>query len=582
MIKLVKILSYLIAVILLTNPAAGAARTKKNAGISGRTPENEKLLEKLDSLLSNSGRFVAQKEERIKRLRDNYIFNSTSERRYWSASELYDEYSAYDSDSALAYADRAIDFATRLGRKDLSDEMQLNKSYVYSATGLFAHADKCLAKINPDSLPAQLAIKYCDRVLFLSTHQDQYIGVQYETGVFSQKVDSLLQGMSRSITPDNPQYCWLIGWSSLNDREKARKAIPLVSKVVDGTDYSTRSHAMDAWVLSKLYEQAGDEENHFKYLVLSAIADVRACNKEIASLEELAQILYDSGDLDRANSYINHCIAYANEYKSRVRLGKLARLQEQILGAIQERHVRQAKANHWYLAVLIVILCILVGAFFFIMRQNRLLQKSRQTLNDANGELSRKVEELQTIREELNTANGKLSEMYKTEAGYSRRLAEVNDEKESCIASLFAICSNYINKLEDFRTDISRLLANRQFEKAMSMVKSPELSYAEVKQLHASFDEIFLQIYPDFVKDFNSLLRPEERIELKNPSRLNTELRIYALVRLGMNDSVSIAKFLHCSVQTVYNTRHRTRNKGIVPTEDFAQAVMDLGKRKTV
>lgn len=224
-------------------------------------------------------------------MRDNYISNSTSERRYWFASELYDEYSAYDSDSALAYADRAIDFATRLGRKDLWDEMQLNKSYVYSATCLFAHADKCLAKINPDSLPAQLAIKYCDRVLFLSTHQDQYIGVQYETGVFSQKVDSLIQGMSRSITPDNPQYCWLIGWSSLNDREKARKAIPLVSKVVDGTDYSTRSHAMDAWVLSKLYEQAGDEENHFKYLVLSAIADVRACNKEIASLEELAQIL---------------------------------------------------------------------------------------------------------------------------------------------------------------------------------------------------------------------------------------------------------------------------------------------------
>lgn len=581
MIRLIKILSFLITISISVDLAVGAESAVPKVAPFSVNPENEKLLEKLDSLLANSDHFVAEKEERIKRLRENYLSNTSLERRYWLASELYDEYSAYDSDSALSYADRALDFATRLGRKDLASEMQLNRSYLFSATGLFAQADACLRQINPDSLPPHLFMKYCDRVLFLSTHQDQYIGVKYETGVFSQKVDSLIQSMSRSITPDDPHYCWLVGWSSLNDREKARKAIPLVEKVVNSTDYSTRGNAMDAWVLSKLYEQAGDEGNHFKYLVLSAIADVRASNKEIASLEELAQILYDSGDLDRANSYINHSIAYANEYKSRVRLGKLAHLQEQILGAIQERHEHQAKSNHWYLAVLIVILCILVGAFFYIMRQYRLLKKSRETLNEANGELSRKVEELQTIREELNSANCKLSEMYKTEAGYSRRLAEVNDEKESCIANLFAICSNYINKLEDFRTDISRLLANRQFEKAMTMVKSPELSYAEVKQLYASFDEIFLQIYPDFVKDFNSLLRPEERIELKNPSRLNTELRIYALVRLGMNDSVSIAKFLHCSVQTVYNTRHRTRNKGIVPTEDFAQAVMDLGKRKT-
>lgn len=584
MIRLCKNLLCFLIFLVFTNVVLIAAETGAPVPVFKKSndAETERLLQRLDSLLTNSNRIFAQKEERIKRLRDSYASTSGSdlERRYWLAADLYDEYSVYDSDSALSYADRAIDYATRLGRKDLIDEMQLNRSYIFSATGLFADAEKCLKDINPESLTKDLSIKYADRVLFLSTHRDQYIGVVHKNGVFAQNVDSILQNIKKTITPDHPRYCWIIGWGSLNNPENARKTIPLVSRIVDKSDFTNRRDAMDAWVLSKLYEQTDDEQNHYKYLILSAIADVRNCNKEIASLQELARMLYESGDLDRANFYVNHAIAYANEYKSRVRIPDLADLQGHILSAIQKRHECQAAANRWYLIGLIAILCILVVAFFFIMRQNRFLHKSRQNLNNANSELNRRVEELQTIREELNEANTKLSEMYETASKTARELAEVNDEKENYIANLFAICSNYINKLEDFRADICRLLTNRQFEKAMSLVRSPELSYSEVKQLYASFDEIFLQIYPDFVKDFNTLLKPEERIELKDPTRLTTELRIYALVRLGMNDSVSIAKFLHCSVQTVYNTRHRTRSKGIIPAEDFAKAVMNLGKKK--
>lgn len=559
----------------------GQRYENKNIKISegpSTTPEIRGLLVSLDSLLVKSETFVAEKQERIKRLRENYKSATDLERRYWLSSELYDEYCAYDSDSALYYANTALAYARQMGRKDLVNEMQLNRSYVFSATGLLEQADECLKEINLDSLPTHLALKYCDRVLFLSTHRDQYIGVKRETEVYSLMVDSLLQSMLTKIKPDNPQYVWLRGWSSLNVPEKAREVIPEVAAIVNSTDYTTRGNAMDAWVLSKLYERVGDEQNHLKYLILSAIADVRASNKEIASLEELASMLYSMGDLDRANSYINHSIAYANDYKSRVRLGQLAKLQEQILGAIHERQNRQEAANNWYLGILIFILCVLVFAIFYIMRQNRLLRKSRQTLNEANGELSRRVKELSDIKEELKTANDKLSGMYETAKENARQLAEVNEEKEAYIANIFAICSNYINKLEDFRANINKMLTARQFDKALRLVKSPELSYSEVKELCSAFDEIFLQIYPDFVEDFNQLLRPEERIELKDPGKLNTELRIYALVRLGMNDSVRIAKFLHCSVQTVYNTRQRTRNKAIVPRDEFAKAVMALGK----
>ena len=542
------------------------------------TPEIERLLERLDSLLVKTPGFVREKEDRIKRTRDIYNRTSDMERRYWLASELYDEYCAYDSDSAIYYINKAQEYARKLGRQDLVDEMELNKSYVFSATGLLDEANNSLERLDVNRLPPALAIKYCDRVLFLSTHRDQYMGVKRDTEVYSLMVDSLLQEMTKYITPEDPQYCWLMGWSNLNQKEKAQEAIPKVSKIVNSTDYTTRSNAMDAWVLSKMYDRVGDQTNHLKYLILSAMADVRASNKEIASLEELAGMMYDIGYLDRANSYINHSIAYANSYKSRVRLGQLAMLQEKILMAIHQRSQQQARQNRVYLIALCVFLAVLILASVFILRQNRLLRKSRKTLNDANSVLGEKVKELSEIREELKKANSKLSGMYENARDSARELSEINESKETYIANIFGLCSNYINKIDEFRANLHHLLAERKFEQVMRIVKSPELSYEEIKELYSNFDDIFLKIYPDFVDNFNTLLRPEERIELKNPGKLTTELRIFALVRLGMNDSIKIAKFLHCSVQTVYNTRQRTRNKAIVPREDFADAVRALGK----
>lgn len=542
------------------------------------TPEITGLLARLDSMLARSPEYTAVKEERLAQLRDNYRKASGTERRYWAAQELYDEYCAYDSDSAMYYADRAMRHAAEMGRNDLVQEMELNRSYLFSATGLIEQASHSLDRINIDSLPPALALKYCDRMLFLSTHRDQYIGVIKEAEAYSAMCDSLLQSLTAHIAPDDTNFCWLKGWSSMHSKEAARAAIPEVARVVDGSGLSTRRAAMDAWVLSKLYERVGDQQNRLKYLILSSMADVHACNKEIASLQEVAEILLGMGDLERANDYINTCINYANDYKSRVRIGALAAIQKQTFDRMHQRLERQARINRWYLIGLIAILGVLVLASLYILRQNRLLRQSRATLNDANSRLSAQVDELTSVREELNRTNARLSEMYETARRSAAELSKINEAKEEYIANIFTICSNYISKLDDIRTNIHKLLAARKFEEAARIAKSPELSYGEIKELYANFDSIFLQIYPDFVEDFNTLLRPEERITLRTPGKLTTELRIYALVRLGLNDSVKIARFLHCSVQTVYNTRQRTRNKASGPREEFADAVRALGK----
>jgi transcriptional regulator len=178
----------------------------------------------------------------------------------------------------------------------------------------------------------------------------------------------------------------------------------------------------------------------------------------------------------------------------------------------------------------------------------------------------------------LGEVNGELSEVNEKLKVINNQLLESNYVKEEYIGYVFSICSNYITKLEEYRKNISRKLKAGQIDDIKSLTSNITMVQSELKEFYHSFDAIFLHVYPDFVKDFNSLLRPEEKIMLKEGELLNTELRIYALVRLGINDSMKIAEFLHCSPQTVYNNRLKTRNKAIIPKEEFTEMVRSLGK----
>lgn len=545
-------------------------------------PRIRELLNEVDSLLACSNSLNEAKIERITTKREAFLRASDVEHRYWLASELYEEYSTYDSDSALMYAERALELARLLGRKDLIDDMQLNRAYVLSATGLFDQASLALADIDVNNLSAPMMWKYYESLLSLDSRHSQYIG---PTGVlnpggaaYPAELDSLLQATVASITADNPNYFWFMGWAHLKCEQDAKSVIPVIKASVDSRNFTTRRDAMDAWVLSKLYEYAGDYDNKLYYLLLSAIADLRISNKEIASLEEIAAILFEMGDLDRSHAYITHCIACANSYKSRVRAGNLAQLQELTMSAIHDRNLKQERRSRIYLVALIVILVALVAVLLAMVRKTRQLRSSRSDIESINRELQDRIAELQTTRQQLDDSNAKLSEMYEQTRNSAEELARINESKERYIAAIFGLCSDYIDKLDDFRRNILRMITARKFEEIHALTKNPDLSHVEVKELYANFDRVFLAIYPDFVSDFNSLLRPEERIVLKRPDQLTTELRIYALVRLGLNDSVKIAKFLHVSVQTVYNTRQRTRNKAAVAKESFAETVKGLGK----
>lgn len=539
--------------------------------------EIPQLLATLDSILVQTGELASQKELKIAQLKKKLSNAANLEEEFWINKMLYDESFVFNADSAMKYVDRNIQIATELKKKDWQDEWLINRSFMFAATGLLKEAGEVLEKVDSTSLSDGLKLSYYYQRSYLYSHLGQYMGDQKQVNnKYYNEFENANKHMLALVRPKDPLYWWCV--ASCNELSPEDSLFSALENVVLSSHHNTRLDAMNAYGLSNMYKRLGDKEKTMIYLIYSAMADLRVCNRDIASLQELSSLLYDTGDIDRAYAYMNYCLKAALLYPNRVRIINISTELDKIYANYQQRDIRWRNSLQNYLYVVTFFSIILVLALIGLYRQTKKLRKSRTELDSANHSLNQHVVELSQMHKQLALANQELQNLNELLRSANQKLQESNDVKEEYIGYVFSICSNYISKLDEYRKNINRKLKTGQFEEARQLTDNSSLTQNELKDFYANFDAIFLRVYPDFVADLNSLLRPEEQILLKDASELNTEVRIYALVRLGINDSVKIADFLHCSPQTVYNHRLRMRNKAIIPKDKFAEAVRLLGR----
>lgn len=543
--------------------------------------ELEQLLIKLDSILSCSDKYVAEKETKIEELRKRQSSVMKPEEKLWLNKMFYDEFYVYNADSAMIYVNDNIDISRELGRKDWEQEWLLNKVFLLSATGLLGDAEDVIKSIDINNLNKDLMFQYYDSKIYLYSHLGQYIGSNQELAYAYYKREAELKFEAQKyINSAHPSYHSFYA-SLYKDYPRGEEGDSIkeqLKRIVDNSPLNTRYDAINSYVLSVMYNNEGDEYNYMKYLIYSAMADIRICNRDIASLEELSNILYNHSDIDRGYTYIGYCLKSALLYPNRVRVVNISSIMDKLRYAYQKRNIEQENKLRTSLSTVSIMFVVLLVAIFFIYFQNRKLVKSRRNLDESNRLLSQHLHELSEAQQMLADVNNELSDVNEKLKISNNQLQESNYVKEEYIGYVFSICSSYISKLDEYRKNIGRKLKAGQIDDIKLLTSSTTMVQNELKEFYHSFDAIFLHVYPDFVEDFNSLLRPEERIVLKEGELLNTELRIYALVRLGISDSVKIAEFLHCSPQTVYNNRLKTRNKAVIPKEKFADTVRSLGK----
>lgn len=564
-----------ILIVCLLFPAYVCADTSKHA-----LEENRKLLHSLDSLLEQQDLFVRVKEERIKQLKMQYSRVKDVKELYAMNRMVYLEYRVYDADSALHYINKNIQLAQQTNNRTWEVVSLLEQSFVLTSSGLLTEALKAVSDIQPEELPQNLRSEYFGRLCTLYSRLRDYSS---ENSQLSEHYNNLQKAFRDSVyltaTPDELRYWNCRAWLYLGtpEIEPVKQAFEENKQTLSN---DSRKYSIATYNLSAIYRSENNESKYLENLILSAMADIRSVNGDIGSLQEIAEYLFKHGEIDRAYNYILYCSQKAMLFHNRVRIVKMSHLQNQIYKAYQEQSRTQQKRLQASLIAVSFLFLVLIGALLFIRKQMRRLKEANLKLDNTNQKLSVNMDALSTAHQRLEEVNMQLKDLNTQLQEVNDQLRESNYVKEEYIGYVFNICSTYISKLEEFRKNINRKLKVGQIEDVKAMTDSSATASNELKEFYQNFDTIFLHLYPDFVSDFNALLLPEERIELKEGELLNTELRIHALIRLGITDSVKIADFLHCSAQTVYNNRLRTRNKSIIPKEDFINAVKKLGKYK--
>jgi hypothetical protein len=353
----------------------------------------------------------------------------------------------------------------------------------------------------------------------------------------------------------------------LKSRNQMAEARKLSDYWVSNTNPESRDYAIACYY--RWFSSEDEEEQRF-WTAKSALSDVRHAVMDQASLLMLADILNNDGDLDRSYKYIRFTWDCNNRFNTRMRSWQIT----PILNVIEKNYQSAVEHNTkvlWLSIIVVSILALwLLGVLLFLHRRNRQLDAARNELKVSNEQLSTLNTQLSTQKEELSQLNAQLSTL-------NSQLSESNQVKEEYIGRFMSLCSQYIDKLDDYRKMVNKKMKNKELDELYRLSKSSELKEQEVEELLQNFDSVFLHLFPNFVNDFNALLQPEMQIHPKSENRLVTEIRIFALIRLGIEDSSKIAEFLHYSVNTIYNYRARIKNGALDNRESFERRVKMLG-----
>ena len=518
----------------------------------------DSLLNVLDTTIKEADTYVQIKENRLRGLKKEARKTSpVSIERYNLNNRIYSEYKAYSSDSALHYLNVNRGVAQQLDDEERELKIRLELSYLLSSTGMYMEAADILNSIERRTLPQSLLGYYytCYEHLYAEAGAAQ---PRYQ--MFSSRYLKLSHAYRDSmlvvLEPTSDTYLWLRE-TQLKEAGKYDEALEFSNRRLSESSFGTPQYALVAYQRFRLFESMGKKDEYLYYLVLSAISDVRSAIKEQSSLMVLAQELHGKGDLKRAYAYINFSWEISQFYKTRLRCWMNITPLSMINGNYQDIIRKQNKELQIYIVGMALLALLLVIALIYIYRQMKALSVAKKGLQEVNGRLS--------------SLNGELEEMNRHLRSMNLELSESNLIKEAYIARFFKLCSVYVNRLQAYRKLVNKKLQRGQVDELLKMTHlSNDIVTAEIQELYANFDSAFLHLFPHFVESLNALLLP------KQDELLNTELRIFALIRLGIKDSSQIAELLHYSVNTIYNYRSKVKNKARVSREDFEDLVAKI------
>ena len=516
----------------------------------------DSVLRLLDDAIKKRSEFAETKEFRIDSLKIAARQSSDNEKSYVLYPRIFEEYKKYNIDSALWIAKKKNAVARRLNNIQLQYESQMNIAEMLGKMGMYKETFDIMDRIKRSDLDKSQWSYYFH--LFHSIYsllQQNALSQQekeHYQSIITLYKDSLLQ-----VTDPQTLAYKLILNGKLTEQGKYPEALALMDSCYKKLGVNDPETGAVAYGMSEVYGKTGKSDLQKEYLAISAVADIRKAVKSYIALQKLAVMLYKQGDLERAYAYIRCAMEDASFARARFRMIEVSEALPIIVASYDKKMKEEKDKLFRYLVLISVLSFVLLLCIVFIYKQ---LQKNHA----ARLLVKKKNEELTLINEALKELNKKLSES--------------DHVKETYIGYVFNLYSAYINKLENYRVSLNKKLKAKQTEEALKITGNASLVTNELKEFFQNFDAVFLNIYPNFIEEFNGLLKAEEQILPKSEDILTPELRVFALIRLGISDSSKIAGLLHYSPQTVYNYKLKIKNRLAVSKEEFSVKIHQIGK----
>lgn len=519
-----------------------------------RREPDEALLRRLDRMIEQREVYQHRVEQKIASLHRQLEYAEDPMSRFRILDDLFTCYRSFRIDTAMVVVQERMRLAREMGNDSCIILSRMNLADVMNKMGHHKEALGILNRLDrTERMDRDTYFHYLYHTIYLSCYNEETDPEQKR--YFREQIKAYKDTLVSISEPGSTGYitnkCGRLGMAGQWD-----EAIRLLQEHYEGISDSNPDKARVEYLLAELCLSKQDTLQARRWLILAAITDIANAKKVYMSLQHLAVLLYREGDVARAYRYIFCSLEDVNFGEARYRMVDIAHYLPIIKAAHDELVRAEEQRMRLSLFLLLALVVLLVTAYLFIRQRNRKLLRARQSLAEQNERLLEMAANLERMNEEIK---------------------ESNHIKEEYIGLLFNICSEYIYKQETERKVLLKIANTGSIADISKALRSHTTTTEDFKQFIGKFDTIFLSLFPTFVEQFNHLLRPEERVTLREGELLTPELRIYALVRLGIGDSSKIANFLHYSLQTVYNYRMKMRNKALVPGKDLALQVRQIG-----
>lgn len=492
-------------------------------------------LAELDRVVRNIGEYDAQRQHQIDSCRSLLVEGMPDSRRYELLDDMRCLYDKYRTDSAIVYASKSLALAESMERKDLTNMSLTALAKEYATSGLYYETLQLLDRVDRQTASADCLVDMYYLYYFAysslsSLCPDEVLAARYDD----------LAGASRdSILHWRPDYA-VFKCERLLSEGNVRAAMDAILPVCDSLPVGDVRMGPAALAAADIYVQLGLRETAESYLVLSAMSDLLNAKKEYVALRELAVMLYEDGDIRRAHEYLKRSLDDAVFCKARLKVDAIAPM----ISIVNDAYLKAQRRN-----VVIIACCLAATVLLMVALLMLVIVLRRQKVKLAEAGV-RQEEAARTIREASNIKN-----VYVTQ--------------------LMLECIARVERLDEYRKSLNRKAMAGEIHALQKELKSNAVVEREWNSFYSVFDKTFLSIFPTFVSDFNALLQPGNAVQQQAPDVLSPELRIYALIRLGLNSTDRISTLLRYSRSTIYAYRSRTRLKALCPAT-FEDDIMKI------